>query len=115
MSSKTQIVLRASQLVASLLSLFITGAHGHIEGTFLAVLKRSQPSILIRGLVRDSAQADTLSNFYGWTVTPVIGVLDDVDMFRQEAATADIVIQACGGDPKPRGNTHQRWYRQCHS
>jgi nucleoside-diphosphate-sugar epimerase len=77
-------------------TLFITGAHGYIGGTFLTVLKRSQPSILVRALVRDNAQADALSTFYGWTVTPVIGALEDLEFLKQEAAAADIVIQASG-------------------
>jgi nucleoside-diphosphate-sugar epimerase len=77
-------------------TLFITGAHGYIGGTFLTVLKRSQPSILVRALVRDSAQADALSSFYGWTVTPVIGKLEDLEFLKQEAAAADIVIQGSG-------------------
>ncbi|KAF1986696.1 NAD(P)-binding protein [Aulographum hederae CBS 113979] len=81
---------------APLPTLFITGALGYIGGTFLTVLKRSQPSILVRALVRDSAQADILSSFYGWTVTPVIGSLDDFSLLQQEAAKADIVIQGCG-------------------
>jgi nucleoside-diphosphate-sugar epimerase len=81
---------------AVLSTLFITGAHGYIGGTFLTVLKRSQPSILVRALVRDSAQADALSNFYGWTVTPVIGSLDDLGLLKHEASAADIVIQATG-------------------
>ncbi|KAJ4295539.1 hypothetical protein N0V90_007552 [Kalmusia sp. IMI 367209] len=76
--------------------LFITGALGYIGGTFLTVLKRSQPSILVRALVRDSTQAETLTSFYGWTVTPVIGRLDDLELLQREAAKADIVIQACG-------------------
>jgi hypothetical protein len=77
-------------------TLFITGAHGYIGGTFLTVLKRSQPSILVRALVRDSAQAYTLSTFYGWTVTPVIGSLEDLEFLKREAAAADIVIQGSG-------------------
>jgi hypothetical protein len=77
-------------------SLFITGALGYIGGTFLTVLKRSQPSILVRALVRDRGQADVLANFYGWTVTPVIGKLEDMDLLKKEAAKADIVIQASG-------------------
>jgi len=85
-----------SMTPATLPTLFITGALGYIGGTFLTVLKRSQPSILVRALVRDDAQADTLSDFYGWTVTPIIGRLDDLELLKQEAAKADIVIQATG-------------------
>lgn len=81
---------------SSLPTLFITGAYGYIAGTFLTVLKRSQPSILVRALVRDSAQAKVLSDFYGWTMTPVIGKLDDLEFLKQEASKADIVIQGTG-------------------
>ncbi|KAF2493165.1 hypothetical protein BU16DRAFT_619532 [Lophium mytilinum] len=77
-------------------TLFITGALGYIGGTFLTVLKRSQPSILTRALVRDQTQAETLSDFYGWTVTPIIGKLDDLEFLTDEAAKADIIIQATG-------------------
>lgn len=76
--------------------LFITGALGYIGGTFLTVLKRSQPSILVRALVRDSTQAELLTNFYGWTVTPIIGKLEDLELLKIEASKADIVIQAAG-------------------
>ncbi|CAI6336278.1 unnamed protein product [Periconia digitata] len=81
---------------ATLPTLFITGALGYIGGTFLTVLKRSHPSILVRALVRDESQAETLSSFYGWTVTPVIGRLDDLKYIQEEASKADIVIQATG-------------------
>lgn len=77
-------------------TLFITGALGYIGGTFLTVLKRSQPSILVRALVRDTVQAETLTNFYGWTVTPVIGKLEDLELLKKEALKVDIVIQAAG-------------------
>ncbi|KAH6680767.1 hypothetical protein B0J14DRAFT_273037 [Halenospora varia] len=77
-------------------TLFITGALGYIAGTFLTVLKRSQPSILVRALVRDAAQGEKLSDFYGWTVTPVIGELEDLEFLKAEASKADIVIQGCG-------------------
>ncbi|PVI06127.1 NAD(P)-binding protein [Periconia macrospinosa] len=77
-------------------TLFITGALGYIGGTILTVLKRSQPSILVRALVRDDTQASLLSTFYGHTVTPIIGDLSDLQMLKEEAAKADIVIQATG-------------------
>ncbi|KAF1999688.1 NAD(P)-binding protein [Amniculicola lignicola CBS 123094] len=77
-------------------TLFITGSMGYIGGTFLTVLKRSQPSILVRALVRDTAQADALSALYGWTVTPIIGKLEDLGLLKSEASKADIVIHACG-------------------
>ncbi|KAF2680724.1 NAD(P)-binding protein [Lentithecium fluviatile CBS 122367] len=77
-------------------TLFIAGAHGYIGGTVLTVLKRSQPSVLVRALVRNSAQANALSKFYGWTVTPVIGKLEDLEFLKHEASHADIVIQATG-------------------
>jgi UDP-glucose 4-epimerase len=79
---------------APLPTLFIMGALGYIGSTFLTVLKRPQPSILVWAIVRNGEQTDTLSKFYGWTVTPVIGRLNDELLLKQEAAKSHIVVQA---------------------
>jgi hypothetical protein len=47
-------------------------------------------------LVRHATQADARSAFYSWTVTLVIGSLEDLALLQHEASKADIVIQATG-------------------
>lgn len=73
--------------------IFVTGANGYIGGAVAALLAGSGHRV--RGLVRDRTKADALASF---GIEPVIGMLDDGGLLRDEAAAADAVVNAASSD-----------------
>jgi nucleoside-diphosphate-sugar epimerase len=74
-------------------TIFITGASGYIGGSIAERLVKT--GTRVRGLVRDSAKADSLSNR---GIEPVLGDLNDEDLLTNEASMSDGVINAASAD-----------------
>ena len=72
---------------------FLTGANGYIGGAAAVALIRAGHRV--RGLVRDRTKADAVA---AHGVEPVIGSLDDAALLREEARTADAVVNAASSD-----------------
>ncbi len=72
---------------------FLTGANGYIGGAAAVALIRAGHRV--RGLVRDRTKADAVA---AHGVEPVIGSLDDAALLREEARTADSVVNAASSD-----------------
>lgn len=79
--------------MASMGTIFITGASGYIGGSIADRLVKA--GTRVRGLVRDQKNADSLSNR---GVEPVFGDLDDEDLLSNEASKADGVINTASAD-----------------
>ncbi|KAF4912791.1 hypotheticall protein [Colletotrichum viniferum] len=70
---------------------FITGATGYIGGDFLYAAYHAQPEWSFSALVRNHEKAAILREAFQ-NVRPVLGDLDSVDVLREEASAADIVL-----------------------
>lgn len=79
--------------VTSPLCIFVTGATGYIGGSVAAALISRGHQV--RGLVRGQEVAKQLETM---NVDPVLGSLDDIDVLVNEAARADVVINAASSD-----------------
>ncbi len=75
------------------MNIFLTGATGLIGGTIAVKLEAA--GHVVRGLVRDAAQAAAVTKL---GVTPVIGTLDHLDTLAAEARAADATINAANAD-----------------
>jgi nucleoside-diphosphate-sugar epimerase len=75
------------------MDIFITGATGYIGGSLAE--RFMSKGHTIRGLVRSREKAEQLSSL---GIEPVLGNLDDADVLRTNAATADAVINAASSD-----------------
>ncbi|KAF2804141.1 uncharacterized protein BDZ99DRAFT_545377 [Mytilinidion resinicola] len=75
-------------------TIFLTGASGCTGGTFLTVFHQRFPEIRVRALVRTPEQIEILRAFYGPTVEPLLGSLDNKKLLAAEASKATIVFQA---------------------
>ncbi|KAJ5804881.1 hypothetical protein N7474_010768 [Penicillium riverlandense] len=72
---------------------FLTGASGYIGGDILHVLASAHPEYECSVLVRDSDKAAAISKAYP-DVRTVLGDLDSASLIEEEAAQADVVINA---------------------
>lgn len=68
-----------------------TGASGYIGGDVLHVLKTAHPEYECSVLIRDSANAASVSEKYP-DVRVVLGDLDSASLIEQEAGRADVVV-----------------------
>ncbi|GAW11100.1 hypothetical protein ANO14919_004390 [Xylariales sp. No.14919] len=73
--------------------IFITGVTGYIAGDVLYVLTRKYPSFEYAALVRSESSAARVREVYP-DVRVVLGSLDDADLLKREAASADLVLHA---------------------
>jgi nucleoside-diphosphate-sugar epimerase len=75
------------------MKIFITGAAGFIGGAVGTRL--AQAGHTVRGLIRDAGRAEECRQL---GIDPVTGVLEDEELLRREAWTADAVINAASSD-----------------
>jgi nucleoside-diphosphate-sugar epimerase len=78
------------------MNIFITGAAGYIGGSVAKRLLAEGHAV--RGLLRDPGKADALA---ATGIEPVPGDLDDIELLKSEAASADAVINAASSDHRP--------------
>ncbi|KAL3420444.1 hypothetical protein PVAG01_08943 [Phlyctema vagabunda] len=76
---------------------FLTGATGYIGGDALYILQKTHPEWSYSLLVRSKEKLDTLAKAYP-DMRILLGDLDEIDLLRDEAARADIVIHAADAD-----------------
>lgn len=78
------------------MNVFITGASGYIGGSLaVALINRGHR---VYGLTRSQSSADKLQSL---GINPVIGDLDDTQVLSEQAAWADVVINAANSDHRP--------------
>jgi nucleoside-diphosphate-sugar epimerase len=77
--------------------IFITGAHGYVGGDFAAQLIQYHPDYQIAALVRNEAQAKSLTEKFP-VIRPVIGSFDSREILFEEATRADVIVQIAKTD-----------------
>ena len=73
------------------LTLYSTGATGYIGGDALHAIISAHPEYEVTCLVRDSSKGAQIASKYA-KVRLVYGDLDSVDLIKEEAKKADVVL-----------------------
>ena len=70
----------------------MTGISGYIGGQVLHDITRRHPEYQVHGLVRNEDQLQTVTARYP-SVQATIGTLDSIDVLKEEASQADVVLR----------------------